>query len=109
MPRMIRRGPGPHRRRPPRGVLARTSLVCAPGGLSGSCEGLFAAIGRAGRRVDAVLRVAFGAIGGKPARANFFRVDRSAAHGDEYSAWSPTMKNRPDFHVVAAFGGLIFM
>ncbi len=76
--------------------------------LSWTCEGLFAAIRREGRVVDTVLRVPFAAIGGKPARANFFRIDRSAAHGDEYSAWSPTMKEPPDFHVVAAFGRLVF-
>ena len=47
-------------------------------------------------------------IGGKPVRANFFRVDRSETHGDEYSAWNPTMKDPADFHVVAAFGKLEF-
>lgn len=76
--------------------------------LSWTCEGLFAAIRREGTIVDYVLRVPFAAIGGKPAGANFFRVDRSAAHGDEYSAWSPTMKDPADFHVVAAFGELRF-
>jgi hypothetical protein len=74
--------------------------------LSWTCEGLFAAIRREGASIDYVLRVPFAAIGGRPARANFFRVDRSAAHGDEYSAWSPTMKDPADFHVVAAFGEL---
>jgi len=76
--------------------------------LSWTCEGLFAAVRREGPRIDYVLRVPFAAIGGRPARANFFRVDRGAAHGDEYSAWSPTMKEPADFHVVAAFGELVF-
>ena len=41
-------------------------------------------------------------------RANFFRIDRSAAHGDDFSAWQPTMKTPPDFHVTEAFGVLRF-
>ena len=76
--------------------------------LSWTCEGLFNAIRRQGRIVDTVLRVPFAALGGRPARGNFFRVDRSAAHGDDYCAWSPTMKDPPDFHVVPAFGTLEF-
>jgi alpha-galactosidase len=76
--------------------------------LSWTCDGLFAAVRRQGRVIDYVLRVPFVALGGRPARANFFRVDRSAALGDEYSAWRPTMKDPPDFHVVAAFGVLIY-
>lgn len=40
-------------------------------------------------------------------RGNFFRIDRSR-RGDEYLAWSPTMKNPADFHVVSAFGRLLF-
>jgi alpha-galactosidase len=38
-------------------------------------------------------------------RANFFRVDRHR-RGDAYLAWSPTLKNPPDFHVPDAFGWL---
>jgi hypothetical protein len=41
-------------------------------------------------------------------RANFFRIDRSATHGDEYSGWQPTMKTPADFHVTGAFGVVIF-
>src|SRR5947199_247513 len=44
--------------------------------LSWTCDGLFAAVRRVGSSVDTVLRVPFAAIGGRPARANFFRVDR---------------------------------
>ncbi len=76
--------------------------------LAWTCEGLFAAVRRTAGRTEYVMRLPFAAIGGRPARANFFRVDRSAAHGDEYSAWSPTMKEPADFHVAAAFGTLRF-
>jgi hypothetical protein len=37
-------------------------------------------------------------------RANFFRVDRGTP--DEYSAWSPTLADPPDFHEAARFGFL---
>jgi hypothetical protein len=35
-------------------------------------------------------------------RANFFRID--AAAGGQYSAWSPTFADPPDFHVPDRFG-----
>lgn len=76
--------------------------------LAWTCQGLFAAVRRQGTVIDYVLRLPFAAIGGRPAGANFFRVDRSATHGDEYSAWSPTMKDPADFHLAAAFGKLVF-
>lgn len=37
-------------------------------------------------------------------RANFFRIDRGEP--DEFSAWSPTLAEPPDFHVPARFGFL---
>ncbi|MEO8348835.1 MAG: carbohydrate-binding family 9-like protein [Acidobacteriota bacterium] len=37
-------------------------------------------------------------------RANFFRIDRGAA--DEFSAWSPTLADPPNFHMPARFGYL---
>jgi hypothetical protein len=37
-------------------------------------------------------------------RANFFRIDRGAT--DEFSAWSPTLGDPPDFHAPAKFGFL---
>jgi hypothetical protein len=40
-------------------------------------------------------------------RGNLFRIDRHEA-GDEFSAWSPTMRDPADFHVAAAFGTWIF-
>jgi len=39
-------------------------------------------------------------------RANFFRID--AAGGGQYSAWSPTFADPPDFHVPDRFGVLEF-
>lgn len=87
----------------PEGV--RASMRVDP---SWTCQGLFVAIRRQGTMAETVVRVPFAALGGRPSRANFFRVDRSKAHGDEYSAWNPTMKEPADFHVVAAFGKLVF-
>jgi hypothetical protein len=40
-------------------------------------------------------------------RANFFRIDR--AGGGEFSAWSPTLADPPDFHVPDRFGTLLFL
>ncbi len=82
--------------------------------VSWTCEGLFAAVRRAGGVADTVMRIPFASLEaprpriGQEWRGNFFRVDRSTTHGDDYSAWSPAMKNPPDFHVVAAFGRLVF-
>ena len=39
-------------------------------------------------------------------RANFFRIDQ--AHGGEYSAWSATLADPPDFHLPDRFGLLVF-
>ena len=82
--------------------------------LAWTCEGLFAALRRDdGKRVQIVIRIPFASLNKRPNagdewRANFFRIDRSAAHGDDFSAWQPTMKTPPDFHVAAAFGALRF-
>lgn len=40
-------------------------------------------------------------------RVNFYRVE-GAAEPRFYSAWSPTYSERPNFHVPAAFGTLVF-
>ena len=37
-------------------------------------------------------------------RANFYRIDRDDP--DEFSAWSPTFADPPDFHVPNRFGYL---
>ncbi len=39
-------------------------------------------------------------------RANFYRIDR-AGEG-EFSCWSPTLADPPNFHVPARFGSLLF-
>jgi hypothetical protein len=82
--------------------------------LAWTCEGLFAALRRDdGTRVKIVIRIPFASLkkhpnAGDEWRANVFRIDRSASHGDDFSAWQPTMKTPPDFHVTAAFGALRF-
>ncbi len=40
-------------------------------------------------------------------RANFYRIERGAV--TEFTAWSPTYKDPPDFHVPSAFGELVFV
>jgi Carbohydrate-binding family 9 len=63
--------------------------------------------------VDTVMRIPFASMGratprtGETWRANFFRIDRHPA-GAEFSAWQPTNKTPPDFHVPNAFGTLRF-
>jgi len=82
--------------------------------LAWTCEGLFAALRRDdGSRIQTVIRIPFASLKNHPNagdewRANFFRIDRSARHGDEFSAWQPALKTPPDFHVTAAFGALFF-
>ena len=79
-----------------------------------TCTNLFAAIRRTPGFVDTIVRIPFSSLGvhipapGDVWRGNFFRIDRSHSHGDEFSAWRPTLKNPADFHVVAAFGRLRF-
>jgi hypothetical protein len=61
---------------------------------------------------DAAWAIPFAALGVAPPRpderwrANFFRIDQ--ANGGEYSAWSPTFADPPDFHVPDRFGALVF-
>jgi hypothetical protein len=40
-------------------------------------------------------------------RANLFRVERPRDGGHEFSCWSPTWADPPDFHRPASFGRLI--
>jgi hypothetical protein len=85
--------------------------------LEWDCRGLFAGVRRASESsgeivVDTVIRIPYESIGAMPRtgdewRANLFRVDRSET-SDEYSAWQPTHKDPPDFHVASAFGKLRF-
>jgi hypothetical protein len=63
-------------------------------------------------RALTIVRLPFAALGGVPEpgsrwRGNFFRIDRNRS-GDEYSAWSPTLRSPADFHVTKAFGILSF-
>ena len=84
-----------------------------------NCDALFAAVCRreemAGMQtLDVVIRIPFASLGvsapksGEEWRGNFFRIDRHLRHGDEYSAWHPTLRTPADFHVAAAFGRLVF-
>ena len=84
-----------------------------------TCEGMWAAV-RSLREsdgsmiVDTIVRIPFSALerqvpgDGETWRGNFFRIDRHPQHGDEFSAWQPTLKEPADFHVAAAFGRLRF-
>lgn len=81
------------------------------------CHELWTALRRSGTgdlvRFDTLVSIPFEGLGVSPPspgdtwRANFFRIDRHPA-GDEYSAWSPTLRNPADFHVPAAFGIIRF-
>ena len=84
-----------------------------------TCKGLMTAVRQITESdgsisIDTVLRIPFASLdrktprSGETWRGNFFRVDRHAQHGDEFSAWQPTMRNPADFHVVEAFGVLRF-
>jgi hypothetical protein len=44
---------------------------------------------------------------GEQWRGNFYRIDRSPL-GDELTAWCPTGRHPPNFHVPSAFGTLLF-
>ena len=91
-----------------------TATRCFAHGLAGCLAILFAALRRDdGKRMQIVIRILLDSLGKHPKagdewRANFFRIDRSATHGDDFSAWQPAMKTPPDFHVAAAFGTLRF-
>jgi hypothetical protein len=58
-------------------------------------------------RWSALFRIPLAAMASGPTpvwRANFYRIDRGSP--DEYSAWSPTGADPPDFHRPARFGFL---
>ena len=77
--------------------------------LAWTCAGLSAFVRTTPASLDVVVRVPFASLGAAPEgewRGNFYRIDRGSA--DEYSAWQPTMKTPPDFHVPHVFGGLTF-
>jgi hypothetical protein len=110
----------------PRGTMF-DAMIDSPNGVreglradrSWTCEGMWSAIrierdSTGAMTVDTVLRVPFAGLGrkaprdGETWRANVYRIDRHPEHGDEYSAWQPTMKDPADFHIAAAFGILRF-
>ncbi len=75
--------------------------------VSWNCPGLSARVRRREERWSALLTIPLAPMGGESAtawRANFYRIDRGEP--DEYSAWSPTGADPPDFHVPARFGFL---
>lgn len=74
-----------------------------------NCPGFSARVRRRERRWSALLTIPLAPMNGGGAgtwRANFYRIDRG--ENDEYTAWSPTMADPPDFHVPAKFGDLVF-
>lgn len=75
--------------------------------VSWNCPGFSARIRRRENRWSALLTIPLAPMGGDDVvlwRANFYRIDRGET--DEYTAWSPTMADPPDFHVPARFGYL---
>jgi hypothetical protein len=72
------------------------------------CRGFEAKVSRRDDRWSATLRIPLDSLAPGPLpprwRANFFRIDRGPV--DEYSAWSPTFADPPDFHVAERFGVL---
>jgi hypothetical protein len=73
--------------------------------VSWDCTGLSARVTRGPGRWSALLRIPLAPMAEKPPpvwRANFYRIDRGSP--DEYSAWSPTLADPPDFHRPERFG-----
>ncbi len=70
------------------------------------CPGFGASVTRRVSRWSASVRIPLDPVAsGAPAhawRANFYRIDRGLT--DEFSAWSPTLADPPDFHVPERFG-----
>ena len=56
------------------------------------------------------LLAAFPGVGSRPPRrwrANLYRIERPRDGDDEFTAWSPTLADPPDFHRPARFGWLV--
>ena len=72
------------------------------------CPGFAASVTRRQSRWSASVRIPLdpvAPVAATPAwRANFYRIDRGRT--DEFSAWSPTLVDPPDFHVPERFGVL---
>ncbi len=72
-----------------------------------NCPGLSARVRRKEGLWSAVLNIPLAPMAPNEAlvwRANFYRIDRGDR--DEYSAWSPTLADPPDFHRPDKFGFL---
>lgn len=72
------------------------------------CDGFSARVAVRPGRWSASIRIPLAPLcAGSPPerwRANFYRIDRGSR--DEFSAWSPTFVDPPDFHVPERFGVL---
>jgi hypothetical protein len=77
------------------------------------CQGMLVEVGRGGANDDwwAALAIPWTALGADPPpplwRANFYRIERPRDGEAEFSAWSATRTDPPDFHQPAAFGVLV--
>ncbi|HVT03820.1 MAG TPA: carbohydrate-binding family 9-like protein [Thermoanaerobaculia bacterium] len=109
----------------PKGTLFDARIYSPNGSRQGievdrawDCSKLWTALRRSGTgsivTFDTVVSIPFEGLGwgvpgpGAEWRANFYRVDRRPS-GDNYSAWSPTMRKPADFHVPSAFGTIRFL
>lgn len=77
-----------------------------------NAPGLVATVSRPSpARWSAVIEIPwYGLCDGAPPtvwRANFFRVERPRNGEHEFSCWSPTLSDPPDFHKPASFGRLV--
>jgi hypothetical protein len=75
---------------------------------SWDCAGLVARASSRPGHWSASLTIPLGSLCAGPVpprwRANFYRIDRGERGGDEFTAWSPTLADPPDFHVPERFG-----
>src|SRR5262249_19301530 len=85
--------------------LSRATMRVDP---AWTCPGFSARVRREPKSWSAFLRIPLASMASSntPGRwkANFHRIARGPQ--DEYSAWSPTFSNPPDFHVPERFGTL---
>ena len=76
---------------------------------SWDCPGLTAKVVARDRRWSALLTIPLAPLCGGAIpptwRANFYRIDRgTSGNPDEFTAWSPTFAEPPDFHLPERFG-----
>lgn len=78
--------------------------------VSWNCPGFSAKVRCRHDRWSALLKIPLAPMapgGALQWRANFYRIDRGEK--DEYTAWSPTGADPPDFHIPARFGYLTIL